>query len=89
MLVLFDNGTPRGIARFLQGHTVIETREQGWDTLRNGELLTAAEAPYRPQNCHCGTWERQMEAHQAISGTHCRRSKRRDTRKLYGSKHSR
>ena len=30
MLVLFDNGTPRGIARFLQGHTV--------------ELLTAAEA---------------------------------------------
>jgi hypothetical protein len=33
-----------GIARFLQGHTVIETREQGWDTLRNGELLTAAEA---------------------------------------------
>jgi hypothetical protein len=44
MLVLFDNGTPRGIARALEGHIVKETREQGWDTFRNGELLDAAEA---------------------------------------------
>ena len=44
MLVLFDNSTPRGIARELQGHTIKESREQGWDTLRNGELLDAAEA---------------------------------------------
>jgi len=44
MLVLFDNGTPRGIARALEGHTVRETREQGWDTFRNGELLDAAES---------------------------------------------
>jgi hypothetical protein len=44
MLVLFDNGTPRGIARALEGHTVRETREHGWDIFRNGELLDAAEA---------------------------------------------
>ena len=44
MRVLFDNGTPRGIAKALLGHTVQEARSQGWDTLRNGELLDAAEA---------------------------------------------
>ena len=44
MLILFDNGTPRGIARELDGHTVREARDNGWDVLRNGELLDAAEA---------------------------------------------
>jgi hypothetical protein len=44
MLILFDQGTPRGIARALAGHTVIEARARGWDTLSNGELLAAAEA---------------------------------------------
>jgi signal recognition particle subunit SEC65 len=43
MLILFDHGTPRGIARVLQGNTVKEARAQGWDTLSNGELLKAAE----------------------------------------------
>ena len=44
MRVLFDNGTPRGIATALLGHAVEEARSHGWDTLRNGELLDAAEA---------------------------------------------
>ncbi len=44
MLVLFDQGTPRGIARSLDGHTVKEARALGWDTFSNGALLTAAEA---------------------------------------------
>jgi hypothetical protein len=44
MLILFDQGTPRGIARALLGHKVKEARAQGWDTLTNGELLAAAEA---------------------------------------------
>ncbi len=44
MHILFDNGTPRGVAIILQGHTVEEARSRGWDTLRNGELLDAAEA---------------------------------------------
>ena len=44
MLILFDQGTPRGIARSLTGHTIKEARAQGWDALANGELLAAAEA---------------------------------------------
>lgn len=43
MLVLFDHGTPRGIARSLPSHTVKEAKAQGWDTLTNGELLKVAE----------------------------------------------
>jgi hypothetical protein len=44
MRVLFDNGTPRGVAAALSGHIVEEVRSHGWDALRNGELLGAAEA---------------------------------------------
>ena len=44
MRILFDNGTPRGIAAALLGHAVEEARSHGRDTLRNGELLDAAEA---------------------------------------------
>ena len=45
MLVLFDNGTPRTLARFLIGrHTVTEARARGWEELENGELLNQAEA---------------------------------------------
>lgn len=43
MRVLFGNGTPRGIAPALAGHEVAESRQLGWDKLRNGELLQAAE----------------------------------------------
>jgi hypothetical protein len=43
MLILFDHGTPRSIARWLQGHTVVEAVAKGWDTLDNGALLNAAE----------------------------------------------
>ena len=44
MLILFDHGTPRGLARALSGHTVITASEKGWDKLNNGDLLKAAEA---------------------------------------------
>jgi len=43
MLILFDNGTPRGLARFLTGHSVEEARVRGWEELANGELIDAAE----------------------------------------------
>lgn len=43
MRILFDNGTPRGVAAALPDHTVEEARSRGWDTLQNGELLDAAE----------------------------------------------
>ncbi len=44
MRILFDNGTPRGVAAALLEHTVEEARARGWDTLGNGELLDAAES---------------------------------------------
>jgi hypothetical protein len=45
MLVLFDNGTPRTLARFpIDHHMVTEARAQGWQELENGELLNEAEA---------------------------------------------
>jgi len=44
MRILFDNGTPRGVASALEGHAVEEARSHGWNTLRNGELLDPAEA---------------------------------------------
>lgn len=44
MRVLFDNGTPRGVATALADHIVEEARSRGWDAFRNGELLDAAEA---------------------------------------------
>src|SRR5277367_2429293 len=43
MRVLFDHGTPAPLAAFLEGHTVIKAKDRGWDTLSNGDLLTAAE----------------------------------------------
>jgi len=43
MLILFDHGTPRSIARWLQSHIVVEAIARGWDRLANGELLKAAE----------------------------------------------
>jgi hypothetical protein len=43
MRVLFDQGTPVPIARFLPGHTVRTTRQEGWATLSNGALLRVAE----------------------------------------------
>jgi hypothetical protein len=44
MRILFDHGTPNGIARSLTGHSVTEAIERGWHTLSNGELLAAAES---------------------------------------------
>ena len=45
MMVLFDNGTPRTLARFLiDHHTVTEARARGWEELENGDLLKAAES---------------------------------------------
>ena len=43
MLILFDQGAPRGVARALRGHTVITAKAKGWDRLANGALLKAAE----------------------------------------------
>src|SRR5271157_3190503 len=43
MRILFDHGTPSGIAKALSGHEVTEAIERGWDRISNGQLLTLAE----------------------------------------------
>jgi hypothetical protein len=44
MRILFDHGTPSGIAASLSGHEVTEATERGWDRVSNGDLLNLAEA---------------------------------------------
>jgi hypothetical protein len=43
MRILFDHGTPRGLARALPEHVVTKTRDMGWGSFSNGALLKAAE----------------------------------------------
>ncbi|MGD0347306.1 MAG: hypothetical protein ABSA85_11145 [Terracidiphilus sp.] len=43
MRILFDHGTPSGIAAALSVHEVTEARDRGWDVISNGDLLKAAE----------------------------------------------
>lgn len=43
MKILFDNGTPKPIARSLTGHEVTFARGIGWHELENGELIQKAE----------------------------------------------
>lgn len=44
MRVLFDQGTPAPLRQLLSRHEVSTAYERGWSTLKNGELLAAAEA---------------------------------------------
>ena len=43
MLILFDHGTPAPLESFFPNHLIKRAKDLGWDTLENGELLTAAE----------------------------------------------
>ena len=43
MNILFDNGTPKPIARCLTGHEITYARQIGWHELENGELIQKAE----------------------------------------------
>ena len=44
MKILFDQNTPRSLARFLTAHSVTTSAQMGWERLKNGDLLNAAEA---------------------------------------------
>jgi hypothetical protein len=44
MRILFDQATPVPLRAHLAGHDVRTAAQQGWDTLKNGELLAVAEA---------------------------------------------
>lgn len=43
MKILFDQGTPVPLRRFLSDHVVDTAYEQGWSALTNGDLLSMAE----------------------------------------------
>jgi hypothetical protein len=43
MRIIFDQGTPVPLRRFLPGHEVSTAYELGWSRLINGELLDRAE----------------------------------------------
>jgi len=42
--VLFDQGTPVPLRRYLRGHEVATVYELTWSTLQNGALISQAEA---------------------------------------------
>jgi hypothetical protein len=42
--VLFDQGTPNPLRKFLADHDVATARERGWSTLKNGDLLDVIES---------------------------------------------
>jgi hypothetical protein len=44
MLILFDQATPIPLRPYFKGHLVRTASQQGWDRLKNGELLNAAES---------------------------------------------
>lgn len=44
MRVLLDESLPRPLANELTGHTVRTVRQQGWMSLKNGELLRRSQA---------------------------------------------
>jgi len=44
MRILLDQAVPVPIRLHLAGYEVRTAAQQGWDTLKNGELLAAAEA---------------------------------------------
>jgi hypothetical protein len=43
MRILFDQGTPKPLTAYLLGHEVTLASQLKWSTLKNGELLAAAE----------------------------------------------
>jgi hypothetical protein len=46
MRILFDQGTPAPLRRYLVGHTIKSAYEMGWSELDNGQLLAMAETEF-------------------------------------------
>ena len=44
MKILLDHCVPRPLRRELPGHDITTVREMGWEALKNGKLLEAAQA---------------------------------------------
>lgn len=46
MRILLDHCVPRKLRTLFPGHAVRTTREMGWETLKNGKLLDAAQVEF-------------------------------------------
>jgi predicted nuclease of predicted toxin-antitoxin system len=46
MRILFDQGTPAPLRKFLAPHTISTAAEMGWSDLENGDLIAAAEKEF-------------------------------------------
>ena len=46
MRILFDQGTPVPLRRYLEAHEVKTAAEMDWSRLTNGQLLDAAEETF-------------------------------------------
>ena len=46
MRILFDQGVPAPLRKYLTGHHVETAYERGWATMENGKLLTAAQTAF-------------------------------------------
>jgi hypothetical protein len=65
MRILFDHGTPSGIAKALADHAVTEAIDVGWDRISNGELLEVAEAA---ESDHLLTTDKGIRYQQNLQG---------------------
>jgi predicted nuclease of predicted toxin-antitoxin system len=64
MKILFDQGTPLPLRKFLSGHAVFTLRFLGWSTFSNGILLDKAER----ENFDCFvTTDRNLKYQQNLS----------------------
>jgi hypothetical protein len=64
MEILFDQGTPAPLRRFLGEHSVTTAYEKGWSELTNGSLLKAAEGLFELML----TTDRNLRYQQNLSG---------------------
>ena len=46
MRILFDHCVPKPLKRHLKGHAIRTAYEMGWDRLKNGRLLDAAQVEF-------------------------------------------
>jgi predicted nuclease of predicted toxin-antitoxin system len=46
MRILFDQGVPVPLRRYLTGHDIATAYERGWSNLSNGDLIQVAEAEF-------------------------------------------
>ena len=64
MRILFDQGVPAPLRDYLPGHEIRTAYELGWSALRNGELLSRAEAQFDALI----TTDRNLKSQQNLSG---------------------